>query len=155
MNYILQVLLTLLLGWHCHAVKGTIVQSFFPIVSKEASQYDSQFQHWDSEFRPHEIGQIPLVGNHFPYNNVFYDTNSGAISEEHELDKESHESDNNVNNNVHQSHQEKSDKQNALSVDDRSVSYEGWSVLTKEDKNRINVNSKNTNTSRRVTRLAR
>ena len=138
------MLLTLLLGWHCHAIKGTIVQSFFPIVSKEASQYDSQFQHWDSEFRPHEIGQIPLVGNHFPYNNVFYDTNSGAISEENELDKETNDSDNNVNNSVHQSPQEKSDKQNALSVDDRSVSYEGWSVLTKEDKNRINVNSKNT-----------
>ena len=54
-------------GLHCHDIQGTQVQSFFPIVSKEASQYDNQFQRWDSEFQPHEIGQIPLVGNHFPY----------------------------------------------------------------------------------------
>ena len=125
-------------------MQGTQIQSFFPIISKEASQYDNQFQRWDTEFQPHEIGQIPLVGNHFPYNNVFYDTNSGAISDEHELNKEYQSSDNNVNTNFVNSNQEKSDNQPTLSVDDKSVSYEGWSVLTKEDKDRINVNSKNT-----------
>ena len=81
----------------CHVIHGAEIQSFFPIISKEASQYDNQFQHWNSDFRPHEIGQIPLVGNHFPYNNAFYETNSGALSAE----QESQISDNNINTKEH------------------------------------------------------
>ena len=59
---------------------GAELQSFFPVVTKEASRYDDQFQHLNSEFRPHEIGQVPLIGNHRPYNNVFYKINSGEKS---------------------------------------------------------------------------
>ena len=125
--------------------KGAELQSFFPVVTKEASRYDDQFKHLNSEFRPHEIGQVPLIGNHRPYNNVFYKINSG----EKRAFKQ------NLNKNA-QKREEKSTKdivqpyinnvlannkhlQNSLNVDESSVSYEGWSVLTKEDKDRINV----------------
>ena len=134
---------------HHQGSEGTDVQSFFPIITKEASQYDKQFQHWNSEFQPHEIGQFPLVGNDNPYKNVFYD-----ISSENSVEKNVNETLQNskntyiVPNTVHStqpvSNFRKTDNQPGLSVDDRSVSYEGWSVLTKEDKNRINVISQNT-----------
>ena len=95
--------------------------------------YDNQFQHWNSEFQPHEIGQIPLVGNHKPYNNAFVQ-HSGQNKGVKPNDDKTLQNDaqtkylnvpNKKLNNVQTNTKANNEYADGLSIDDRSVSYDG------------------------------
>ena len=87
--------------------KGAEIQSFFPIVTKEASKHEellsSQTQHWNSAFQPHQIGQVPLLGNYEPYDNLYYEignSNRKKIVNNNRLNKNTYHGDLQTHNNL-------------------------------------------------------